>query len=81
LQQVAFWLSASRTCSDYCSQPRLAIHNPRRRLRSAWLAREWKAQRNRLTQMTITIPQELVTVLTGFAIVAAVALVVIFVTK
>ena len=31
--------------------------------------------------MTITIPQELVTVLTGFAIVAAVALVVIFVTK
>jgi hypothetical protein len=31
--------------------------------------------------MTITIPQELVTVLTGFVIVAAVALVVIFVTK
>jgi len=31
--------------------------------------------------MTITIPQELVTVLTGFAIVAAVALVVIFVMK
>jgi hypothetical protein len=31
--------------------------------------------------MTITIPQELVTVLTGFAIVAAVLLVVIFVTK
>jgi len=31
--------------------------------------------------MTITFPQELVTVLTGFAIVAAVLLVVIFVTK
>src|SRR5262249_27772450 len=37
--------------------------------------------RYRLTQLTITIPQELVTVLTGFVIVAAVALVVIFVTK